>query len=146
MPQQTIGQFSGTRFEMPVRVYYYETDTGGVVHHSNYLRLMERARTEVLRDMGHKVMYEDGSTYVVMSAEVKWLKPALLDDDLIVSVAVSEIKAAHVTFYQTIEREGEILFSAHIRVAFVGPTLRPTRFPKDLRAAYTSMLIPPQQP
>lgn len=140
MTQPAIGQFNGKRFEMPVRIYYYETDTGGVVHHSNYLRLMERCRTEMLRDLDFPVMYEDGSTYVVLEAQVKWRKPAVLDDDLIVTARVVDLGAAFTKFAQTVERDGEILFEAEVRVAFVGPTLKPTRFPKDLRAAYQGLM------
>ena len=138
--QTPIGTFDGKRFEMPARIYYYETDTGGVVHHSNYLRLMERCRTEMLRALGHAVLYEDGSTYVVLNAEVAWLKPARLDDDVIVTATVEEMGAAHVTFAQTVERGDEVLFTGKIRAAFVGPSLRPQRFPKDLRAAYQDLL------
>ena len=138
--QEAIGSFKGGRFDMPARIYYYETDTGGVVHHSNYLRLMERCRTEMLRALGHAVLYEDGSTYVVMNAEVNWHKPAILDDDVVVTARVKEMGAAHVTFDQTIERGTETLFTAWIRAAFVGPTLRPQRFPKDLRAAYQRLM------
>lgn len=138
--QTLIGTFDDKRFEMPARIYYYETDTGGVVHHSNYLRLMERCRTEMLRALGHAVLYEDGSTYVVLNAEVAWLKPAKLDDDVIVTATVQEMGAAHVTFAQTVEREGDILFTGTIRAAFVGPNMRPQRFPKDLRQAYRDLI------
>ncbi|NRB33787.1 MAG: YbgC/FadM family acyl-CoA thioesterase [Rhodobacteraceae bacterium] len=138
--QQPIGTFTQGRFEMPARIYYYETDTGGVVHHSNYLRLMERCRTEMLRALGHAVLYEDGSTYVVMNAQVNWLKPARLDDDVIVTADVRDMGAAHVTFGQTVERGEEVLFTATIRAAFVGPSLRPQRFPKDLRTAYQGLM------
>ena len=135
-----IGAFEGKRFVLPVRVCYYETDAGGVVHHSNYLRLLERCRTEMLRALGYPVLGLDGSTYLLREARVEWLKPARLDDNLLVTSRVSDLGAAQVTFVQTVERGRDVLFRAEIRAVFVNSAMRPLRFPKDLRAEFTALI------
>ena len=117
-------------FNWPVRVYIEDTDAGGIVFYVNHLRFMERARTEFLRHIGfdHAAMIRQGSMFVVCSANIHYLVPANLDDELTVSVAIGEIKRTHLTFSQTIVRkaDNQLLARADIKVALVATQgLRP---------------------
>jgi len=111
-------------FEFPVRVYYEDTDAGGVVFYANYLRFMERARTEWLRARGFEqdqLRDEQGVLFAVRRAEVDYLKPARFNDRLVVSAAVVERKRASFSFEQEIRREadGEILCRGLVKVVCV---------------------------
>ncbi len=128
----------GTVFEWPVRVYYEDTDAGGIVYYANYLRFFERARTEWLRALGAshtKLEAEDGLLFVVCDLTIKYLKSARLDDQLIIDVRVAEARRASLTLAQTARLAGydEILVSARVRVATLrrGAT-RPAPLPKWL--------------
>ena len=105
---------------LPVRVYYEDTDSGGVVYYANYLKYLERARTECLRALGfeqRQLLEETGLAFAVRSVKVDYLKPARLDDQLEVITAVESIGRAQVTFAQSITRAGETLLTASVRVA-----------------------------
>jgi acyl-CoA thioester hydrolase len=94
-------------FSWPVRVYYQDTDAGGVVYHSNYVNFMERARTEWLRTFGYSnagMMKELGVMFVVRSIKLDYLKPALLDDLIEVTAQIKEIGRSRVTLTQTVRR------------------------------------------
>jgi acyl-CoA thioester hydrolase len=103
-----------------VRVYYEDTDAGGVVYYANYLKYLERARTELLRELGfeqHQLAGEAGLAFAVRSLTVEYLKPARLDDRLGVATVVEAIGRAQVTFAQSVVRAEEILLTATVRVA-----------------------------
>ena len=134
-------------FETSVRVYYEDTDAGGVVYYANYLRFMERARTEWLGELGFEIdqlVDEQGVMFVVRSASVDYMRPARLNDRLIVSVSMQQYAGASfsvnqaVTFANTSERlvEGSTRVTAckgSIRLACVDArTHRPRRLPKEL--------------
>lgn len=107
-----------TRFA--VRVYYEDTDAGGVVYYANYLKYLERARTELLRELGfgqHQLATETGLAFAVRSLAVEFLKPARLDDELVVTSAVAALGRAQVTFAQSVVRADETLLTATVRVA-----------------------------
>jgi acyl-CoA thioester hydrolase len=107
-------------FTLPVRVYYEDTDAGGVVYYANYLRYLERGRTEWLRSLGvdqSQLLNEAGLAFAVRSVSVEYLKPARLDDQLAVVVEVESLGRAQVFFAQRIERNGEALVTASVRVA-----------------------------
>lgn len=110
-------------FRWPVRVYWEDTDAGGVVYHASYLRFLERARSEWLRALGVGQMAFKESTglaFLVREMRLDFLRAALLDDELSVSVAVKERRAASILFGQTIERaDGDCLVRADVRVACV---------------------------
>jgi len=111
-------------FEFPVRVYYEDTDAGGVVFYANYLRFMERARTEWLRARGFEqdqLRDEQGVLFAVRRAEVDYLKPARFNDRLLVSAVVVERKRASFSFEQAVRREadGEILCRGRVKVVCV---------------------------
>lgn len=124
-------------FEWPVRVYWEDTDAGGVVYHASYLRFMERARSEWLRALGinQSVVKEStGLAFLVREMQIDFLRAALLDDELAVSVAVKERRAASILFAQTIRRaDGAELIRATVRVACVDVRrMRPVQIPADL--------------
>jgi acyl-CoA thioester hydrolase len=112
---------------MRVRVYYEDTDFTGIVYHANYLRFMERGRTNHLRLLGanHRALFEEaeretpGFAFVVRSMQIEFLKPARMDDVLEIETAPEEVKGASITLRQRIVRGEELLIEAHVRVAFV---------------------------
>jgi acyl-CoA thioester hydrolase len=110
-------------FRLPVRVYYEDTDAGGVVYYANYLRFLERARTEWLRalDFSQSILLERNVAFAVRSASVEFLKSARLDDELIVASTLESLGRAQVVFAQRIERGGDVLLDAKIRVACIDP-------------------------
>jgi len=120
-----------------VRVYWEDTDAGGVVYHASYLRFMERARTEWLRAQGiDQSTFKEttGLAFLVREMRIDFLKAALLDDELRVTVAVKERRAASILFDQTIDRaDGTSLIRAQVRVACVDvQRMRPTQIPAGL--------------
>ncbi len=120
------------QFHLPIRVYYEDTDAGGVVYHANYLRFAERARTEWLRYMRaeHTKMAEkDGLYWVVRSAQCEYFRPAKLDDLLIVGATVLERKKASITLEQTVMRDDTLLATVVVRLACVDATGRPRPIP-----------------
>jgi acyl-CoA thioester hydrolase len=95
-------------FSLPVRVYFQDTDAGGVVYHANYLNFMERARTEWLRTHGYSnagLMKEFGVVFVVRSMKLDYLRPALLDDLLEVTAHIKDIGRSRLTILQTVRRQ-----------------------------------------
>ncbi len=127
-------------FRWPVRVYYEDTDTGGVVFYANYLKFFERARTEWLRaaGIGQQAMVEQsGRMFMVKSAAIDYHAPAKLDDALIVTVAVSKRGRASVDFVQEawldLQPEPRLLCSGTVRVACVDAgSLRPAGIPAEV--------------
>jgi acyl-CoA thioester hydrolase len=123
-------------FALPVRVYYEDTDAGGVVYYAGYLRFLERARTEWLRRLGvdqSRLIDESGLAFAVRSLAVDYLKPARLDDMLDVVAELESLGRAQVVFAQRIERNGETLVTASVRVACLDlKRNRATAIPKDL--------------
>lgn len=125
-------------FVWPVRVYYEDTDAGGVVYYANYLRFMERARTEWLRSLGLEqqvLMSEAGILFAVRRAEVDYLRPARLDDALQVVTEIDRLAGASLDFLQSVRREGETGALCRARVQVVclrAGDLRPTRIPRSV--------------
>ncbi|MCW7553501.1 tol-pal system-associated acyl-CoA thioesterase [Endozoicomonas gorgoniicola] len=95
---------SDAPFSSLQRVYYEDTDAAGIVYHANYLKFMERARTDLLRHigMGHQVMSELGRVFAVTSADVRFRHPGRLDDEISVTVEISEVKRASLVFRQSV--------------------------------------------
>ncbi|HSN19290.1 MAG TPA: tol-pal system-associated acyl-CoA thioesterase [Usitatibacter sp.] len=124
-------------YSFPIRVYYENTDAGGVVYHAEYLKFLERARTEWLRHLGfdhqglsrtHRVQL------IVTSIAVDFAKPARLDDNLAVGVQLESLGKARCVFAQEIRREDEVLARAKVTVACVsGEAMKPTEIPEPLR-------------
>lgn len=126
-------------FVWPVRVYYEDTDSGGVVYYANYLKFMERARTEWLRARGLEqdaLLQEQRVMFAVRSLTVDYHRPARFNDLLVVNSRIVEEGGASFLFEQTIQRDAsaEILCSARVRVACVdAETFRARRIPRQLR-------------
>ncbi|MDD4978670.1 MAG: tol-pal system-associated acyl-CoA thioesterase [Gallionella sp.] len=125
-------------FSLPLRVYFQDTDAGGVVYHGSYVNFMERARTEWLRDVcgfsNGALMKEFGVVFVVRSMQVEYLKPALLDDMLEVTAQVKEIGRSRVTLKQTVRRGEQLLTEAEVHLVCVAlETFKPVSVPEVLR-------------
>jgi acyl-CoA thioester hydrolase len=127
---------------MPVRVYYEDTDFSGIVYHANYLRFMERGRTNFLRLLGadQRALFAEaaqeapGFAFVVRSMTLDFLAPARMDDVLTITTTPAEVKGASITLRQTVARGEEVLVDAQVRVAFISGG-RAQRIPKALRIA-----------
>jgi acyl-CoA thioester hydrolase len=125
-----------TIFHWPVRVYYEDTDAGGVVFYANYLKFFERARTEMLRDMGFEqdqLIAEQNMIFVVRSVQVDYLKPAHFNDFLDISAEVTLAKKVSLNFEQVVARGDDILCEAKIRIACLdAKSMRPKTIPETL--------------
>ncbi len=135
------GEIQDGRHHMQVRVYYEDTDFSGIVYHANYLRFMERGRTNHLRLLGAEqhAMYAQaeaespGFAFVVRSMRIDYLKPARMDDVLDIVTWPMEVKGASITLAQEVKRGDAVLVKAEVRVAFIsGGRAQP--IPKSLRA------------
>jgi len=124
-------------FSLPVRVYFQDTDAGGVVYHASYVNFMERARTEWLRTHGYSnagLMKEFGSVFVVRSLKLDYLKPALLDDMLDVTAQIKDIGRSRLSLLQTVLRGGELLTEAEVHLVCVSlESFKPVSVPAVLR-------------
>jgi acyl-CoA thioester hydrolase len=124
-------------FSLPVRVYFQDTDAGGVVYHANYVNFMERARTEWLRSFGYSnagMMKELGVMFVVRSIKLDYLRPAQLDDALLVTAHIKELGRSRVNILQTVLREEEVLVEGEVHLVCVGAgTFKPVSVPDVIR-------------
>lgn len=121
----------------PLRVYYEDTDFGGIVYYANYLKFIERARSEWVREMGldQKLMKaRDGVVFAVRRVEADYLAPAHYDDELVVISAVVQATAARWIVDQHVTRSGEVVFQARVTIVAIGENGQPTRLPAELRA------------
>jgi acyl-CoA thioester hydrolase len=121
----------------PVRVYYEDTDAGGIVYHANYLKFAERARSEWVRALGldqKRLRAERGLIIVVRRMEVDFLRPAAYDDFLEVTTTLRGLGGARIELDQAVLRGDETLFVAAVTLVCVGTDGRAARLPEDLRA------------
>ena len=127
----------GAIFSLPVRVYYQDTDAGGVVYHSTHLNFMERARYEWLRELGfdiHSLVQIHKAIFMIRSLSIEYFKPALLDDLLHVSVQVTAVGRSRLTLLQQVLRDQTVLAGAVVNAVCVCvDTLRPVSVPAPLR-------------
>ncbi len=127
----------GEIFILPIRVYFQDTDAGGVVYHANYLNFMERARTEWMRSYGYSnagLMKEFGVVFVVRSLKLDYLKPALLDDMLSVTAQIKDIGRSRITMAQTVRRGDALLAEAEVHLVCVAlESFKPVGVPEVLR-------------
>ncbi|RZI93306.1 MAG: tol-pal system-associated acyl-CoA thioesterase [Variovorax sp.] len=128
-------------FQFPVRVYWEDTDAGGIVFYANYLKFMERARTEWLRAMGveqRKLRDETGGMFVVSETQLKYHRPARLDDELLVTAELKHAGSASLIIAQSVlskTEQGLLLCDGTIRIGWVdSATLRPARIPANFSA------------
>jgi acyl-CoA thioester hydrolase len=142
------GEIRDGRHHMQVRVYYEDTDFSGIVYHANYLRFMERGRTNHLRLMGaeqHALFAEEekerpGFAFVVRSMEIDFLKPARMDDVLDVVTWPVAVKGASIILAQEVRRGTDALVKARVRVAYISEG-RAQPIPKSLRALLKADLV-----
>ncbi len=124
-------------FDFPQRVYFEDTDAGGVVYHAQYIKFLERARTEWLRYLGFtnsELERKYKMLFVVSEIAVEFIKPAKLDDSINISVSIENLGRVRVTFHQEIRRGEESLVKARVTVATVAAeTFKPIEIPTDVR-------------
>jgi acyl-CoA thioester hydrolase len=122
---------------IPVRVYWEDTDAGGLVYHASYLRFLERGRTEMLRTLGvaqSTLLAEGGVAFVVRRMAIEFRRPARLDDLLLVETAAARVGGASLLLDQAIRRDGDLLIEAEVTCACLRAG-RPVRLPQALRDA-----------
>lgn len=138
---------NATEFSWPCRVYYEDTDAGGVVYYVNYLKYMERARTERLRTLGYSQheLAAQNLLFVVHSAQTRYHAPARLDDALLVTARVVRLGRARLEFNQQVRRSGDdrLLCEGHSVIACVAAdSFKPVAMPAALHAIFQNDLLP----
>lgn len=139
------GCFAGPEHRLPIRVYFEDTDLSGVVYHANYLRWMERGRSEMLRQIGvdQRAAHESGEgAYVVADLAIRYQAPARLNDLVVVASRLIMIRSASCRIHQRVMRNGLILADATVTAAFVAPSGRPRRQPAAWLAAFERYVCP----
>ena len=137
------GRWDGLTHILPLRVYYADTDAGGVVYHATYLSFAERARTEMTRLMGLdqvKLRDEKDLLFAVRSCEIDFLRPARLDDPLTVRSTLTHLGGASLHVCQTVSRNGEDLVRLVVRLVCMTTAAKAARIPEELRIAFHSYL------
>jgi acyl-CoA thioester hydrolase len=140
----TSGLIDGKSHFLPIRVYYEDTDAGGIVYHAGYLRFAERARSEFLRLIGwehERMLRETGLGWVVRRAEIDFKAPARLDDALTVATWLAEMSGASMRAVQSVRRGVTELVRLHLQLVLLTPSGRPGRIPATLRAALLPFLV-----
>ncbi len=136
---QPVSEADSHAFIFPVRVYYEDTDAAGVVYYANYLRFIERARTEWLRSLGfgqERLARDTGIAFVVRAVSAEYLRPARLDDRLEVVSSIASLGRAQMEFDQRIRRGDETLLTSRVRVACLElARMKPVALPQELTRA-----------
>lgn len=139
LDQPYRGGFIGPEHHFALTVYFEDTDTAGIVYYANYLKYMERARSDMLRAAGidQRAALDDGTgVYAVAEVAIKYLRPARLGDDLVIVSTLDTVRAASVVIHQRVMRGTEQLTDARVTAAFITPDGRPTRQPRDWVAMF----------
>lgn len=142
LEQPYSGRFADGEHRFAIRVYYEDTDAGGVVYHANFLRYFERARSDMLMLSGadHAAALEDGEgAYVVAAAELRYVRPARLNDALIVESRMIEARNAACVIQQRVMRDGALVCEGKLTLAWVGPDGRPRRQPRKWLEAFRTV-------
>jgi acyl-CoA thioester hydrolase len=140
-----IGRFIGSEHHFVLRVYFEDTDLTGIVYHANYLRFMERARSDMLLAAGidQRAAHEGGEgAYAIANLAIKFRTPARLGDELTVISRLVRLRAASVDIHQRVMRRETILTEAEVEAAFVSPSGRPRRQPPAWVAAFEPLVWP----
>ncbi len=131
------GQFFDKVFALPVRIYYEDTDAGGIVYYANYLKFAERARTEYIRALGctqSEALEEEKCGFTVRHVEIDYKRPARLDDELVITCELQEVKGAAAVMHQEVLRGDDVLATIEVKVAYINLVkLRPVRIPEWLK-------------
>jgi acyl-CoA thioester hydrolase len=128
------GGFAGREHRFALSVYFEDTDAYGIVYYANYLRFMERARSDMIRAVGvdqAAELHTSGSAYAVVEVDIRYRSPARLGEDLLVVSAVDQVRASSVHIQQRVMRGPELLTKARVTAAFLDGEGRPRRQPKD---------------
>ena len=126
---------TGAEFSLDLRVYIEDTDAGGIVYYVNYLKFMERARTEFMRRLGFgkNYIFNRDLMFVVRDVKVQYLRPATLDDELVATAAFREVRGASMVMHQRVERGEQVLAQGEVTIACVDRTgVKPRRMPADM--------------
>jgi len=125
----------------PIRVYYEDTDLAGIVYYANYLRFIERARSEMVREAGvdQAAMKAAGLVFAVRRVEADYLSPARYDDEIEVRTTLAALKGASFDMAQEVWRGATLLFRARVAIVVLTPQGRATRLPADIRARIASL-------
>lgn len=134
---------TGQRHVLPVRVYFEDTDAGGIVYHASYVRYCERGRTDFLRLMGSeaRAMFDGSDSrepaiFVVRRMNMDFIRPGFMDDLLTVETRVKEVGGASLTLVQTILREGKRIFEADVIIVLISKSGKPLRLSERVRSAF----------
>jgi len=147
----TAGRFDGATHVLPMRVYYEDTDFTGVVYHANYLRYLERGRTDCLRLAGveHQALWEgeEGIAFAIRKLAIEYLKPARVDDALVVHTATARATGVRLVLRQWITRAADTLIKAEVEAVAIGRDGRAKRPSDTLRERLLALLpLPPDSP
>ena len=124
-----------------LRVYYEDTDLAGIVYYANYLKFIERARSEMIRELGidqTRLKQEQGIVFAVRRVEADYIAPARFDDSVTVETAVEKLTGARILLTQDVSRDTELLFAARVTLVALTETGRPARLPADIRQTLQS--------
>lgn len=143
---RALGTFDGKTHVLPLSVYYEDTDLSGFVYHANYLRFMERGRTECLRSAGAMLAALEApepTAWAILSADVQFRRPARLDDVVEVHTRLMDISGARMKVAQQIRRGGELLVEARIEACIITLSGKPRRIPQAVKDCLTPFLYDP---
>ncbi len=143
LPAPPDGVIDGSRHLYAIRVYYEDTDLSGITYHANYLRWFERARSDLLRQLGidQRAAIEAGEgAYAVADLHIKYVSPAKLDDDVIIETTASDVRAATCRMQQRAMRGDALLAQADVRAAFLSIDGRPRRQPQTWRDTFADFI------
>ncbi len=143
LDQPYRGGFLGREHRFALTVYFEDTDTAGIVYYANYLKFMERARSDFLARVGidqRAAIENETGVYAVADVAIRYRKPARLGDDLVIVSTVNQVRAASVLIHQEVRRGAETLTEAKVTAAFLTLDGRPTRQPKNWVAKFEAYL------
>jgi acyl-CoA thioester hydrolase len=141
------GGFVGSEHHFALTVYFEDTDAYGIVYYANYLKFMERARSDMIRAVGVDQSAElrlSGSAYAVVEVDIRYRRPARLGDDLLIVSTVDRVLASSVNIHQRVMRNAEQLTDARVTAAFLDREGRPRRQPRDWVEKFRGVITPPQ--
>lgn len=141
--QMLSGHFVGRDHHFAVRVYFEDTDFSGLVYHANYLKFLERARSDMLKRAGimQREMFEGGEgVYAITEINIRYKAPARFDDDLLILSTVEGVRPVGCTIHQRVMRDGQLLVEAEVKAAFLSPQGRPKRQPELWIMAFEQLL------
>ena len=142
MNDVSTSRMAMTPHRQAIRVYFEDTDAAGIVYYANYLKFAERARTDMLRDLGvshAEMMKRDGLVLVVRRCEIDYLKPAKLDDLLTIETEAVKLGGASAELRQRVLRDGDVLAELKVLLVCIGPEGRPARIPDYVRGVLSRM-------